>query len=184
MKKLLRGTDEIRQGAEGAALVETALSLSVMLTVMVGIMQVCLVMYSSVFVNEAAREAARYASVRGSDSCTDLATFPNCDLGPTTAGNPLQTYARGLGYPLPSPSNLTVTATWWYLTQDSNGYSQWTASCTTLNEPSAPTGNGQPCNQSGNMVTVRVRYSMPMNIPFWANANVNLTSTSSMLIAN
>lgn len=181
MKKLLRGTDEIRQGAEGAALVETALSLSVMLTVVVGIMQLCLVMYSSVFVNEAAREAARYASVRGSNSCTDLSSFPNCNLGPLTAGNPLQAYARGLGYPLPNPTNLTVKATWWALAQDitSPYSSNWTTACTGSQDSA-----GNPCNYPQNMVTVRVRYTMPMNIPFWKNANVTLTSTSSMLIAN
>lgn len=169
-----------QKSEEGAALVESALSISVLLTVMVGIMQLCLVMYASVFVSEAAREVSRYASVRGASSCTDLPAFPNCNLDQATAGNPLQTYARGLGYPLPDPTNLTVNATWWAVSQDSNYYASWTTAC-----PGSTGGvSGEPCNQSGNMVTVQVRYQIPLNIPFWRNQNVTLTSTSSMLIAN
>jgi Flp pilus assembly protein TadG len=165
---------------EGSALVETALSITVLLTVMIGIMQLCLVMYASVFVDEAAREATRYASVRGDNSCTDLSTFPNCNLGPTTAGNPLQTYVQGLGYPLPNKSNLTVTPTWWAVTQDASGYSYWTTACTGATSST----NNEPCNEAGNMVKVLVQYQIPLNIPFWKSANVTLSSKSSMLIAN
>lgn len=186
--KMPERADSMRSGTEGSTLVETALSISVLLTVLVGIMQLCLVMYSSIFVDEAAREATRYASVRGSNSCVDLATFPNCNLGPTSnSSNPsalLQTYVQGLGYPIPNTSNLTVTATWYYLTQDASGYSQWNSTCANLDEPAPPTGNGLDCNQPGNMVSVQVQYQIPMYIPFWSNANVKLTSTSSMVIAN
>lgn len=184
---MMRASGSGQKREEGSALVETALSISVMLTVMVGIMQLCLVMYASVFVNEAAREATRYASVRGSNSCTDLSTFPNCNLGPTSSPiSVLTTYVRGLGYPLPNTSNLNVTtAEWYYVTQDANTFSQWSGDCgPNLNAPAPPTANGQPCNSPGNMVTVQVQYAMPLNIPFWTNANVTLTSQSSMLIAN
>ncbi|HEU5352072.1 MAG TPA: TadE family protein [Terracidiphilus sp.] len=190
---MMRASGSGQKREEGSALVETALSISVMLTVMVGIMQLCLVMYASVFVNEAAREATRYASVRGSNSCTDLSTFPNCNLGPTSSPiSVLTTYVQGLGYPLPNTSNLQVTtASWNYVTLDGSGfgYSQWTsaAACTGASDPGpsgTPPGGGNPCNYPGNMVTVQVQYAMPLNIPFWTNANVTLTSQSSMLIAN
>lgn len=186
----------LRIGADGSALVESALSISVLLTVMVGIMQLCLVLYASIFVNEAAREATRYASVRGSLSCIDLVSFPNCNMYSPSAGtvtatnivgtNPLQTYVQGLGYPLPNKNSLGVTATWYYISQDSSQQAQWPAACYGLIDPgpsATPPGGGNPCNYPGNMVTVKVTYSIPMYIPFWSNANVTLTSTSSMLIS-
>lgn len=196
MDRMLRKTEGLGRGAGGSALVETALSLSVLLTVMVGIMQLCLVLYSSIVVNEAAREATRYASVRGALSCKDLVTFPNCNMYAASAStvtatnpvgsNPLQTYVQGLGYPIPNRNLLNVSAAWFFISQDSNGASQWTGNtCVGQYEPGAAgaSPNYLQCNEPGNMVTVTVTYTIPMYIPFWSNASVNLTSTSSMVIA-
>jgi hypothetical protein len=53
---------------DGATLVEAAVSLVLPLAVFVAILQICLALYVSHFVADAAREASRYAIVRGSTS--------------------------------------------------------------------------------------------------------------------
>ena len=106
--------------AEGATLVEMALSASVLFVILFGIIEVCMGLYSYNLVSEAARQATRYAAVRGTNSCTYATkTFPDCNLNPTTAGNAIQTYVRGLGFPYSSQMN--ATATWWTAVQDVNG---------------------------------------------------------------
>ena len=170
---------------EGAALVETAVSMSIFLMVLFGMIEVCLALYTYSFVSNAARLASRYAAVRGANSCSITqnqippATFPNCDMGPTSAsyqhtGTDLQTYMRNIGYPGMNPNNLTVTATWLSPTTDSSGNATW-ITCTS-------TSTSTPCNSDGNAVQVVVNYQFPLNIPFWQNATLNVGSTSQMVI--
>jgi Flp pilus assembly protein TadG len=68
-----------------------------------GIMEVALCFYTFTFVAETARDATRYASVRGS-KCTG---FSDCQI---TQGQ-LTTYVQNLGYPGIDPSALNVTLT-------------------------------------------------------------------------
>jgi Flp pilus assembly protein TadG len=154
----------------GSTLVEVALSSAVLLSLIFGIMQVCLALYTYTFISEASREATRYAVVRGSSSCTVAPTFPNCNLNPTSAGNPLQAYVTGFGYPGLNASNLTVTASWW--SPSGPPGNTWTTACTV-----------STCNAVGNAVSVQVTYAFPLSIPFWKNATVNLSSTSQMMIS-
>jgi len=88
---------------EGAALVEFALSSVVLFMTLFGLMAACTALYSYVFVAEAAREASRYALVRGS-ACTG---FSDCAIDP--AG--LNAYVKSLSYPGINRGNLTATAT-------------------------------------------------------------------------
>jgi Flp pilus assembly protein TadG len=84
---------------EGANLVESALSMAILLSMILGIMEICLALYSYNYVAEAARVGARYAIVRGSSCPGCIATSDN-----------IQTYVRGLAYP--GINNATVTAAW------------------------------------------------------------------------
>jgi len=93
------------RGEEGSTLVEFAISSSVLFLSLFGIFGLCGALYSYNFVADAAREATRYAIVRGS-SCSGLT---NCNL---TTSAPLQTYVRTLGYPGINTNNLTAAATW------------------------------------------------------------------------
>ena len=54
---------------EGSSLVEFALIFLVLMTMMLGIIDFCRAAYAYHFVSNAAREATRYAAVRGS-TCT------------------------------------------------------------------------------------------------------------------
>jgi Flp pilus assembly protein TadG len=89
---------------DGRSLVEFALCASTLFLITFGIMGICFALYSYNFVAEAARDASRYAMVRGS-SCTG---FSDCSI--TSAQ--LQTYVQNLSYPGIYPANLSATASW------------------------------------------------------------------------
>lgn len=162
----------------GAALVETALSYLFLLALLFGIAEFSLALYAYTYVSEAAREATRYASVRSTNACAILSTFPDCDLNPetnvSTTPSKLQAYVQNLGYPGFSSNNLTVTATWW--TSPSGGMNnQWNVPCTTASAPA--------CSTPGNLVRVTVNYAFPLAIPFWSPGTLNIHSTSQMVIS-
>lgn len=175
---------------QGNTLVEMALvSAFVFMPLLFGIIQFAYALYAYNFVNMAARQATRYAVVRGIASCTIAPSFPNCNLGPdatnnTAAPSALTTYVQGLAYPGINTNNLTVTPTWMAahvtgVTYSGATYSTtaWDATCTTTNPY-----NGQACNTPGNAVQVTVTYQFPLGIPFWKNLTLNLTGTSQMVI--
>jgi Flp pilus assembly protein TadG len=141
--------------SDGQALVETAVSLTILLTLVFGLINVGMALYSYNFVSEAAREGSRYAMVRGS-SCTSPCTA-------ATAAS-IQTYVQSLGYPGLNPSNLTVTTTW----PDTG------SSCT----PSVT-----PCNNPGNNVMVKASYAFPWSVPFIPSSTLTMSSTSEVIIS-
>ncbi|HMG86104.1 MAG TPA: TadE family protein [Terracidiphilus sp.] len=148
-------------GDEGSAIVEMAVVSSLLFAVLFGIIELSLALYTYNYVSDAAREATRYAIVRGS-ACTQLT---NC--GVTSAQ--VQSYVRSLGYPGMTSTNTTATTTW---------YSPSSAPPTTW------TACGTPCNAPGDAVQVKVTYSFPLSIPFVPKSTLSLKSTSLMVIAN
>lgn len=148
-------------GAEdGSAAVEFAVSASVFFMTLVGLMKICLAIYTFHFVAEAACEGSRYAIVRGS-SCNSTYLTSAC---PATGGN-ISTYVKGLGYPGISSSAMTVTTTW--------GQYPTGRTCT----PSST------CDNPGDLVTVKVQYAFPLSIPFMASKTYTMQSTSAMVIS-
>lgn len=146
---------------EGGTLIEVAISFALMIALVVAIFQISLALYASHFVADAAREATRYAIVRGSSSCSDSLNLTNCNA----TGDEIQNWVvRNLSYPGIDPQHLTIATSW-----PSSG-----ADC----YPSA-----SPCNNPGNLVNVAVTYEFPLNIPFWKSANLNLRSSSQMVIS-
>lgn len=145
----------------GAAIIEFALSASLLLMLLFGIIQVCLALYVFNYVSDASREAARYAIVRGS-SCSGM---PDCGATQTT----IQTYVRGFNYPGIDASEVNITVTW--LSASSTQPTTWTVCAT-------------QCNAPGNAVRVQTTYNLPLNIPFLKDYTANLSSTSQMVISN
>jgi Flp pilus assembly protein TadG len=86
----------------GSSLVEFAITSTILFMLVFGVMAICLALYSYNVVSEAAREATRYAIVRGS-ACTK--TVP-CKA---TSGQ-IETYVQNLGFPGIAPTSLTVTS--------------------------------------------------------------------------
>ena len=148
----------------GTGLIEMALVSILLLAMMFGIIQMSFVLYTYDFVSYAAREATRYAVVRGSTSCTNTPNLTNCNA---TAAQ-IQTYVQNLGYPGLTSSNLTAATTW----------SQASATI-----PTTWTVCPAECDEPGNQVVVVVNYPFALRIPFVPNSTLNITSTSTMVIS-
>jgi len=138
-------------------MVEMALSMVILLTIIFGVLFGCLALYSFHFVSDAAREGSRYAIVHGA-TCT--VSGASC----TASTTQIQTYVRNLGFPGIDPSNMTVTTT----------YAPYPAgvACKTLG-----------CNGPGDLATVTATYTFHLNIPFLPAQTLNMTSTSAMVIS-
>jgi Flp pilus assembly protein TadG len=92
----------------GANLVEFALASAILFSLLFGVLQMCLALYTYNYISQAAREGARWAMVRGSTSCTNTPNLSNCNASSTA----IQNYVQGLGYPGITSGSVTVTPTW------------------------------------------------------------------------
>jgi len=142
----------------GATTLEFALSAVVLLSIVLGVMETSLALYSFDLVCDAAREGARYAMVRGN---TCMLSGASC----TATTTQIQTYVRSLGFPGINVQSMTVSATY-------SGFPSGTT-CT-------PNAN---CANPGNLVTVKVVYPFAYNIPFAPSKTLQLSSTSAMVIS-
>jgi hypothetical protein len=121
----------------------------------VGIISMMFALYTYNIVSEAAREAARFAIVRGS----------SCHFGspctPATSGT-IQTYVQQLGFP--GSNNLSATAAW-------SAY------------PAGGACKHAGCNGPGDQVAVTVTYQFPLVIPFLPRRTLNMSNTAAMVIS-
>jgi Flp pilus assembly protein TadG len=88
-----------RKGERGSVLVEAAISIVLLVTLMTGAVEACQLLYDDLWISNLARAATRYAMVRGSASgravaASDITTY-------------VQAHAGGL-----KTANLTATTTW------------------------------------------------------------------------
>lgn len=153
-------------GSDGATLVEFALASSIMFVLLIGIMEVCMALFAYHYVNEAAREASRWAMVRGSQSCTNTPALTDCGASETD----IQNYVKNLGYPSIIGNNTTVTVNW--MSASATQPTTWSSCGTSLG-----------CAAPGNAVQVTVKYAFPFTIPFIPNKTLNLQSTSQVVIS-
>lgn len=158
--KVARALTLSRRREDGNTMVEMALSALLLLCFIFGVMEICLALYTYHNISEAAREATRYAIVRG-NSCTSWSSA--CPAADTD----IEAYVKGLGYPGIDPSKLTVTPT-------------WSAYPNAFSCPAAPS----PCNSTGNLVTVKVHYDFPLSLPFISLTTIPMSSTSAMVISD
>lgn len=149
------------RSSRGQSLVESALSIGIVIAVLIGIVELTLGLYCYNYVAYAARQATRWSMVRGS-SCSML---NDCNA----TGPQIQSYVQGLDFPLIRSSNLTVTTNW--LSRATTTPASWT-SC-----------SASPCNVPGNEVQVTVAYPFTMDIPVVGQVGLNLQSTSAMVIS-
>jgi len=155
---------------EGANAVEMAVSCTVLFSMLLGICQMSLALYAYQFCSSAARQATRYAMVRGSTSCTNTPNLTNCKA--TTAN--ITSYVQGLGYTGITSSKVTVTTQW------------CSASTTTPSSTTTTTWSscsGSTSNAPGNLVKVVVAYPLSFHIPFASKLSLSLSSTSQMVIS-
>ena len=152
---------------EGATLLEFALSISIFLAVTFGIMILCMSLFTYEYVDFAAREAVRWAAVRGSDCSLNSTTMPDCNA----SGDQITAYVQSLKYPIVNPANVKVNSVW--LKPNASPPTAWTA-CTS---------SDSTCNAPGDAVKVTVSYQYNFDIPFAGNHPLNLSSTAQMVIS-
>lgn len=168
-KMYRHGTRRGLGSEEGGSLVEMAVCCLVLLPILMGIIQLSIALCCYHYAGDAAREATRWAMVRGVN-CNGY--FGNSYCSPTSASGSGATpadvaaYVKGLGYPF---SGSVTTTTQWCV-NSGGSTSTWPTCSTTQN------------NALGNLVQVKVSYAYPLVIPFVPNNTINLGSYSSMTI--
>lgn len=146
-----------RNRERGATLPETAIVMSLLLVLLFGIMDFGRAVYVYSFIANAAREGARWAIVRGQNSCANSNnTVPSCDASQSA----VQNYVKGLFIGPANSADATITATW--------------PTCTVAQ-------NGAP-NASGCIVEVSVAYNFSF-LPFVSHIVIPMASTSQMVIS-
>jgi len=190
-----------RTRSRGQGLVEFALVLPVFMVILIGMVDLGRAIWANNSVANAAREAARFASVHGG-SCEDLSgsvcsSTNYCPVGPTAPGSAVPSASASCPYPSPSKqsiydtatgylvgggSSTTVTACYWV---PSNLYN--TDGTTRLAATSSCSGNtdvGSPAtNARGAAVTVSVSTQVPMILgSFLGFSTMTVSATSTMLI--
>jgi Flp pilus assembly protein TadG len=159
----LSRTQDWSHDEEGAVLVEVGFSMVILLSVVFGIMAISLALYSYFFVSEAAREATRYAIVRGNSNARPDCTSPGYATCIAQTAD-IQAYVRGLAFPAVTSTNVAVTSTW-------------------LTSAGGACGTTDGCKSPGNIVKVTVSYPYPLRIPFGPQRTLTLTSTSNMVVS-
>jgi len=157
-------------GEEGSSLVEMALSCLILIPFLFGIVQLSIGLYCYHYASDAAREATRWAIVRGAN-CNTLFGASYCS--PTQGNsdgagtNDIAQYVKGLGYPY--SASVTTTTQWCV----AGGTPATWSSC-------SATKNNNPASRD--QVKVTVSYAYPLMIPFIKKNTINISSTSSMTI--
>jgi Flp pilus assembly protein TadG len=148
----------------GGTLVEFGVAVTLLLTVMLGVMDCSRALYFDHYVRYSADEAVRYAMVRGSTwnntACTTTST-ESC----TATGANVTSFVKSIT-PIGNANALTVTTTW-------TGKKPSGTACSGTN------GNNSP----GCVVQVQVSYNFSFVTPFMPRNVLNLTSSAAMAIS-
>jgi Flp pilus assembly protein TadG len=156
---------------EGASIVEFALSVGIYLALTFGVLVVCWALFTYEDVDYAARQAVRWASVRGSQ-CAYSSNMPDCNASATD----IRDFVLKLNYPMINSANLTVSAQWMAVTYTANP----TAGLPPIASWSPCSGQ---CNTPGNEVQVTVSYNANLGIPLFSSFAPVVSSTSAMVIS-
>jgi Flp pilus assembly protein TadG len=160
----------------GSALVEFALvSVLVLFPLIFGIVDFARAAYAYHYVSFAAREATRWASVRGAQ-CTN--SLPAPCAATSGAGGTVDAYVRSTvpaGFYVDSNA-CVATAGCLLITTD------WAGAPAGTNAPSSCSGGGGS-NSPGCAVSVTVQYVFGFDLPFLPAATINMSSTSQMVIS-
>jgi hypothetical protein len=176
--------DHRRNRSLGQGLAEFGLVLPIFLALLIGMVDVGRAVWANNVVANAAREAARFASVHGG-SCEDListgCTSTNyCPVGPAAATAAVPAAGPNCPYPSPSKQSIYDTATGFMIaggTGTTITACYWTTTACSGNTDTAST------NLRGTAVTVTVTSQVPMILgAFLGVGTVNVSATSTMLI--
>ena len=171
-----------RDRSLGQSLVEFGLVLPVFIAILIGMVDLGRAVWANNSVANAAREAARFASVHGG-SCEDLVstgcTGTNyCPVGPKAPDAAVPSASATCPYPSPSKQSIYDAATGYLVAAG-------TGTTVTACYGSACSGNTDTAstNIRGTPVTVTVTSQVPMILgSFLGVGTINVSATSTMLI--
>ena len=184
-----------RDRSRGQGMVEFGLVLPIFLAILIGMVDIGRAVWANNAVANAAREAARFASVHGG-SCEDLLSTGctsayYCPVGPAVSSAAIPAAGPDCPYPSNSKQSIYDTANS-YLIAGGTGITVtacyfdpvYATSCTgnTDNTAGASSGGGGN-NARGKAVTVVVSSQVPMIVPSLIGVGtVTVSGTSTMLI--
>jgi Flp pilus assembly protein TadG len=179
MRNTFRG--KLKRNSLGSTLVEFAVVFTVLFTLIFGVIDFARAVYSYHYVANAAREATRWASIRGNASCTtNPRTFPSevCPAGNTEVTNFVKTKLDASGIYVNAAATPTdagylgVTPTWDSKKGDGSN-------CINASSPSADKSKDVGCT-----IKVLVQYNFGFSLPFLPSAtNIVVKSTSKFTIS-
>lgn len=143
----------------GQTLIEFAITISVLLTAVFTLIELCLVFYTWSTISECAREGTRYAIVRGS-TCVTAGTS-GAGASCTASASAINSYVSSLGYPNAGGGTMTVSTTY---SSDGTTFST--------------SGNNAP----NNIVRVSITYPFPIRLPLVPKNALTLRAQSQMTI--
>jgi hypothetical protein len=178
-----------RFGSRGQGLVEFALVLPVFMVILIGMVDLGRAIWANNAVANAAREAARFASVHGG-SCEDLqgsvcSSTNYCPVGPKGTQTAVPTASTSCPYPSNSKQSIYNVATNYLI---GGGTSSTVTACyystTACSGNTDQSGsNNAGTNIRGNAVTVAVSTQVPMILgSFLGFSTMTVSATSTMLI--
>ncbi len=148
---------------DGSALLEFAISGLLLFTIVFGVIECSRALYIDHFVANAAREATRYASVRGASSST--ACSSTVVYSCAASSSDVTSFVQSIATAGVRTANLTVGTTW-------PGTDATGAAC-------PATG---PANSPGCLVMVTVAYTFTYNLPFLSSKAIQLSNSSKVTI--
>ena len=164
MKELRTNAALCARDESGATIVEFSITLSLLFTCIFGIMVCSMALYADHFVTDAAKEATRYAMVRGSSwGSTSCSTFSSYSCVATSSN--VASFVNSVAPPGISTSRISVTTTW-------PGKDPTGQTC-----DSAQGNNSPAC-----VVNVQVQYSFNFLLPFVPFGTIDLSGVSSDVI--
>jgi Flp pilus assembly protein TadG len=184
-----------RQGSHGSTLIEFALVVMVLMTLMLGVFEFSRLLYAYHFVGSAARRTARWAAVNGSTCANDTSSS---DTGGSCNGTDgmsngyatptdIQNYATSLAPTGVNSANITATASW-----PLSGQAYPSSSICTSNPSAAGCncysatigGSSSDANSPGCTVEVTLNYNFKFIFPFVHVGAITLSSTSESIITH
>lgn len=172
-----------RTRSRGQGLVEFALVLPIFLVILIGMVDLGRAIWANNSVANAAREAARFASVHGG-TCKDLITTGctsanYCPVGPAGPKTAIPSASSSCPYPSPSKTAVRNTATGYLV----GGGDSTTVTVCYGTSCSGDTDTSGANNLRGGTVTVVVSTSVPIILgSFLGFSSMTVSGTSTMLI--
>ena len=168
----------------GTSIVEFALVVTFFMTVLFGIVGFGHALYAYHFVDHAAKEAIRYAVVRGSTCASDLScqasNSASGTAGPTSQPDIL-TFVQSIAPPGIDPSQLNVNVCG--VGAGSTGTPPVAIAAVNCAD-STPTFCSTTPNQPGCTVKVQVNYTFHFIVPLISLSAIPISSSSEMVIAH